>query len=49
MSLKPVLKELTQISDRVVIIRDGCNAGEIDNSEGNVEERVIIHSMLGRD
>lgn len=41
------IKELTQISDRVVIIRDGCNAGEIDNSEGNVEERVIIHSMLG--
>lgn len=41
------IKELTQISDRIVVIRDGCNAGEIDNSKDKVEERVIIHSMLG--
>lgn len=41
------IKELTQISDRIVVIRDGCNAGELDNRKKQIAEREIIHMMLG--
>lgn len=41
------IKELTQISDRVVVIRDGSNVGNLDQKEQELNEKVIIHLMLG--
>ncbi len=41
------IKELTQISDRIVVIRDGSNVGELDNKDRQVNEGEIIRLMLG--
>jgi ABC-type sugar transport system ATPase subunit len=41
------IKELTQISDRVVVIRDGNIVGELDGETELLNEKAIIHPMLG--
>lgn len=40
------IKEITQIADRVVVIRDGCVVGNLDNTQKTVDEKTIIQLML---
>ena len=41
------IKEITQIADTIVVLRDGVVSGLIDNTGETVPERVIIREMLG--
>jgi ABC-type sugar transport system ATPase subunit len=41
------LNEVFEITDRMVVLRDGRNAGELDSKTGTMEE--LISSMVGRD
>lgn len=41
------IKEIVQISDEVVVLRDGENVGEFKKCEAVLNERDIIHLMLG--
>src|SRR5215813_330138 len=41
------LGEVTEIADRVVVLRDGANAGTLDRSEMNHDR--IVQLMVGRD
>ncbi len=41
------LGEVKEVSDRVVVLRDGCNAGELNRDEVNHDAMVSL--MVGRD
>lgn len=41
------LSEIESIADRVVVLRDGCNAGELEKSE--ISHDRIVPLMVGRD
>jgi ribose transport system ATP-binding protein len=45
------IKEIIDISDRIVVLRDGANAGELSKSEvnriGDISEKEVIRMMLG--
>lgn len=40
------IKEITQIADRIVVIRDGCIVGNLDNKNKTIDEKAIIRLML---
>lgn len=40
------LKEVFEISDRIVVLRDGVNAGEFDPQKAEVSE--VVNAMLGK-
>lgn len=41
------IREIVQICDRVVVLRDGLEAGTFDKKEGEFQEKDIINLMLG--
>ena len=41
------IREIVQICDRVVVLRDGREAGTCDKKEGEFQEKVLIILMLG--
>jgi ABC-type sugar transport system ATPase subunit len=41
------LSEVFQITDRIVVLRDGKNAGALDSAKGNVDQLIAL--MVGRD
>lgn len=43
------LNEISQIADKITVIRDGASIETIDNSNKEVDEDRIIRGMVGRD
>lgn len=41
------LAEVRELADRVVVLRDGCNAGELDRSQ--ITREAMVRLMVGRD
>ncbi|OCW59514.1 sugar ABC transporter ATP-binding protein [Hoeflea olei] len=41
------LTEIVEVADRVVALRDGCNAGELDR--GEISRDRMVRMMIGRD
>lgn len=41
------LGEIEEVADRVVALRDGCNAGEL--SRADIDKQAMVRMMIGRD
>jgi len=41
------LNELSRVADRVIVLRDGCNAGELPRS--GINHAALVQMMIGRD
>lgn len=41
------LREVEQIADRVMVLRDGCNAGELERSQ--IHHDAMVRLMIGRE